>query len=881
MSNKDEALRAKGLAEDWMRKSDFPTARRVAVKAQKMDETLENISHMIMVCDVHCAALEKSGDETDWYSILQVEHNADDNTIKKQYRKFALHLHPDKNKLPGAEAAFKMIGEAQRVLLDKDKRRLHDMKRKPFKRHAPAVPSYQPQHAPPPRAFYTAPVFQSNVNSARNSFTAAGFRPENQPKPQAQPTGFSESRTFWASCPFCHIKHECVKEFLHKQVICPSCFKQSVAFQTDFQAPPVQPPTFSFYQQSQSKVPTQEAGKAAHKQPESSARISPRKEAPKAKIPSTSAEHINGNGKRKKVVESPESFSSEGSYEFEEVATGGQPSRRSVRSKQKVSYEENVCDDSKKEENNVFAKTLPNGRNRKEKAKDDQVGSSRACHARKGSSSTSASDLEILECADPDFTNFEKLREESSFEAGQIWAMYDDMDKMPRYYANIRKVIRGPPKFMLKITWLEHKPDDERAKGWVRRKLPVSVGKYQLVGDDNTSETPSFSHLIHSRVRGMKDIVCVYPRIGETWALFKNWDINWPSASRRHEYKYEFAEILSEYAEGSPITVAFLRKVKGFASVFHRVAAGGGRSNTFQIPPHELLRFSHSIPSTKLTGKERNGVPVGSYELDTAALPQMIEEGEEDAVPVVREAAKSNHRSPPSSEPDCIVIPEYEFHDFSGERSEGKFTAGQIWSLNCKEEGLPKYYAKIQKVEWRPVFKLQINRLELESLPENVTQWRDKRMPVSCGKFTLKEGQRETVTNVTSFSHQMKAKESSKKDKYTILPKTGDIWAMYKNWSDAIKVGSLKKCAYEVVEVLDDDESHIEVMMLERVEGFTSVFKEKVEGGMDVRKTIPRSELLRFSHYVPAFRLTGERGGALRGYVELDSSALSRNLLRA
>ncbi|KAJ0229855.1 hypothetical protein HA466_0312820 [Hirschfeldia incana] len=428
-----------------------------------------------------------------------------------------------------------------------------------------------------------------------------------------------------------------------------------------------------------------------------------------------------------------------------------------------------------------------------------------------------------------------------------------------------------------KITWLEHRPSDERAKGWARRKLPVSVGKYQLGGDDNTSDTPSFSHLISCSVRGIKDIVSVYPRIGETWALFKDWDINWPSsASRGHEYKYEFVVILSEYAEGLPITVAFLRKVKGFASVFRRVAATVGRTNTFQIPPHELLRFSHCIPSAKLTGRERSGVPVGSYELDTAALPQMIEEGEEEAV----QAAKSNHRSPPS-EPDCVVIPKYEFHDFSGERSEGKFTAGQIWSLNCKEEGLPKYYAKIQKVEWRPVFKLQINKLELESLPENVTQWRDKKMPVSCGKFAVKGGQRETLTKVNGFSHQIKAQESDRKTKYTILPKTGDIWAMYKNWSDAIKVGSLKKCAYEVVEVLDDDESHIEVMMLERVEGFISVFKERVEGGVDVRRKIPRCELLRFSHYVPAFRLTGEKGGALRGYVELDPTALSRNLLRA
>ncbi|EEF45469.1 conserved hypothetical protein [Ricinus communis] len=43
----------------------------------------------------------------------------DEATIKKQYKMAALLLHPDKNKFSGAEAAFKFIGEAQRVLLEK------------------------------------------------------------------------------------------------------------------------------------------------------------------------------------------------------------------------------------------------------------------------------------------------------------------------------------------------------------------------------------------------------------------------------------------------------------------------------------------------------------------------------------------------------------------------------------------------------------------------------------------------------------------------------------------------------------------------------------------------------------------------------------------
>ncbi|CAN8244067.1 unnamed protein product [Cochlearia groenlandica] len=885
MSNKDEALRAKEFAEDFMRKSNFPTARRIAMKAQNMDPTLESVvARMIMVCDVHCAALEKSGDECDWYKILQVEPIADENTIKKQYRKLALHLHPDKNTLPGAECAFKTIGEAQRVLLDKDKRRLHDMKRNPLRRPvAPVVPSYRPQQAP-----HTRPVFLANFNATRNT----GFRPANQQIPQAQPNGFSGVQRFWTLCAFCHRKCEYLSEFINKQVNCVSCGKQIFAFRSSVPGPSAPAPQFPFSKQS--KVPTQEAAKAAEKQPINTARNYPRKQHKKAKSTATAAAPENGSGKRKRkmIVDSSDSSSSD----CEEVETGreysgsssGQNSRRSVRRKQQVSYKENKSDGDNEEEeaaeiaeepdirkksheNHLSAETLPNCVKKTEKVKEDQVVNSRDS------------------VADPKFTNFDKFREERCFKAGQIWAMYDEVDtgQMPRFYAIIRKVTRKPS-FMLKITWLEAEPDDEKAKQWLHKNLPVSVGKFVTGIDGNIKELAAFSHLIHCKAGSMKDTVSVYPRKGETWALFKNWDINWCSgrqrlSSQEHEYDFEFVEILSEYAEGDAIEVALLRKLKGFASVFCRAPSSGG-SGTFQIPPREFLRFSHGIPSTKLTGEKGNGVPIGSYELDTDALPEKIEEVE--AAPVSREAAKLNQvhrRSPPSSsEPDCIIIPRFDFHDFSAERSKGNIAKGQIWSLKSKEDGLPKYYAKIHGIQWTPEVKVQVNRLELESLPENVTQWRDKNMLISVGNFTLKEGRvAETLTNVADFSHMVKAQSRIRQNECTVLPKTGEIWAMYKNWSETIKATSLKKCEYEVVEVLDDNESHVEVMMLKRLDGFMSVYKAKVEGGMDVKKKVPRSELLRFSHYVPAFRLTGERDGALRGCVELDSTALSCNLRRS
>ncbi|KAL2464196.1 Chaperone DnaJ-domain superfamily protein [Forsythia ovata] len=66
----------------------------------------------------------------DWYLVLGIAENAGTEAIRKQYHKLALQLHPDKNKHPKAESAFKLVSEAYFCLSDNARKVAFDSKRK-------------------------------------------------------------------------------------------------------------------------------------------------------------------------------------------------------------------------------------------------------------------------------------------------------------------------------------------------------------------------------------------------------------------------------------------------------------------------------------------------------------------------------------------------------------------------------------------------------------------------------------------------------------------------------------------------------------------------------------------------------------------------------
>ncbi|XP_035464795.2 dnaJ homolog subfamily B member 5 [Scophthalmus maximus] len=74
--------------------------------------------------DTPCLAIKPTG--KDFYKILGVSPESNEDEIKKAYRKMALKFHPDKNSDADAADRFKEIAEAYEILTDPKKRIIYD-----------------------------------------------------------------------------------------------------------------------------------------------------------------------------------------------------------------------------------------------------------------------------------------------------------------------------------------------------------------------------------------------------------------------------------------------------------------------------------------------------------------------------------------------------------------------------------------------------------------------------------------------------------------------------------------------------------------------------------------------------------------------------------
>ncbi|XP_044493820.1 uncharacterized protein LOC123217107 [Mangifera indica] len=224
--NKDEATRAKEIAEKKFTVKDIAGAKKFAMKAHNLYPGLEGIPQMLATLDVYISAENKINGEADWYGILGLNPQDDDETVRKQYRKLALMLHPDKNKSVGADGAFKLISEAWSLLSDRAKRVAYDCKRngKVFQKVSTTTGG---KSAPAgANGFYN---FTKPSTKAQKSTTQTGH--------SSTPASSRKSKrnTFWTVCHRCKMQYEYLRVYLNHNLLCPNCHEPFLAVET---APP-------------------------------------------------------------------------------------------------------------------------------------------------------------------------------------------------------------------------------------------------------------------------------------------------------------------------------------------------------------------------------------------------------------------------------------------------------------------------------------------------------------------------------------------------------------------------------------------------------------------------------------------------------------------
>ncbi|CAN6472398.1 unnamed protein product [Victoria cruziana] len=270
--NKDEAIRAKEIAEKKFKGKDLEGAKKFALKASQLYPTLEGIVQMVATFDVYVAAEKKINGEIDWYEILCVSAVADDETVKKQYRKLALMLHPDKNKSIGAEGAFKLVSEAWSVLSDKFRRSAYDHKRnlkscQPKASQPSRAPAPPRANSAPPRTNAGATVHTANgyYNFASSNVGSNARTQKPAPRPPVAPPVPRQPKpsTFWTSCNRCRMQYEYLRVYVNHNLLCPNCHEPFLAIETG--TVPCASGTFPWTVPQQHGHPNQNAhGKNAH-----------------------------------------------------------------------------------------------------------------------------------------------------------------------------------------------------------------------------------------------------------------------------------------------------------------------------------------------------------------------------------------------------------------------------------------------------------------------------------------------------------------------------------------------------------------------------------------------------------------------------------------
>ncbi|KAL2518414.1 DNAJ heat shock N-terminal domain-containing protein [Abeliophyllum distichum] len=710
----EEALFLKNLAEKKYISKSLKSAIKYAKRAHQLYPTLDGLSEMLTAFKIlqtaakpifETAPESNSASPPDYYKILQVERFSHINTIKKQYKKLALTLHPDKNPFVASEEAFKLVAEAVRVLSDKIRRKEFDMR----------------------------------LRIAMQSEAGEGAE------------GIEE--TFWTACSTCRLLHQFEKKYLGHNLMCPRCKKSFKAVEVEVNCENEENVGVDKNVETNGAAPTRisarirervkKGGKLGDLEKggfglkknsgfgevlERSGRKLKRNAGGNVGLAinlrsnrGEKVRNIGGKGTRGKGeltlkrVEKVGSLKKNGDLknsdgglikELSSMKVGGKvrdrgeevrnieievvESERAKRAKireeemmtlaqmqmlvKKKADEEKFKVDDVKERTDVDKEKLKVKENEvekeklkvkekegekeklnlkdkdgpKEKEKENKmvnVSQKRVRHRSlkdecldimkrralestveleiEGLGASRKDDLEIMPVEDSDFYDFDKDRRGRSFNKGQVWAVYDDDDGMPRHYALIDEIVSVNP-FEVTISWLDFQRNgNEVWTGSVKMGFHVSCGRFKVSRKTSVKYLNMFSHIVDCE-RAARELYRIYPKKGSVWALYNENTLNAEAMNQggKDKSSFDIVVCLTSFNDVYGLSMAYLEKVHGFRTIFKRREVGATAIRLLEEDNIKL--FSHQIPARKLSGDEASGLPKDCWELDPASLTSQL-----------------------------------------------------------------------------------------------------------------------------------------------------------------------------------------------------------------------------------------------------------------
>ncbi|KAL0447736.1 UNVERIFIED_CONTAM: hypothetical protein Slati_1901500 [Sesamum latifolium] len=214
--------------------------------------------------------------------------------------------------------------------------------------------------------------------------------------------------------------------------------------------------------------------------------------------------------------------------------------------------------------------------------------------------------LEIVPVEDSEFHDFDKDRRERSFKKGQVWAVYDDDDGMPRHYALIDEIVSVNP-FEVRLSWLQFQNNgDDELISRQKTGFHVSCGSFKVSKKIVKGQLDRCTEFILQKAQFGH-----YSNTGGT------------NQGDKNNRCYDIVVALSSYSDVHGLSIAHLEKVSGFRTVFKRREVGANA--VVCLSKDDVKLFSHQIPAKKLSGEEASGLPKDCWELDPASLaPQLL-----------------------------------------------------------------------------------------------------------------------------------------------------------------------------------------------------------------------------------------------------------------